>query len=147
MLDLSESLEVAIFFATHRFQRGTTGCAYEFVGTNCRKSVIYLFRNNPDEMRTYKSKERIIHKLEPLRPKRQGCLVSMSAPHALNLPADFLVGLIKLDFEDSTHGSQLDSVMLFPDDREDAFLRGLKANRNARKYVSDFACVSMEAAQ
>lgn len=138
VLDLTESLDVAIFFATHRFQRREEECVYEFVGTNSRRSVIYLLRENPREMRTYQSDERIIRKLEPLRPKRQQCMISTSGPHALNLPADFLVAMIRLDFGADKLGSSSDSATLFPDDTQDAFLRALKSHPDARKYLSDF---------
>jgi hypothetical protein len=125
VLDLTSSLDVAIFFATHRFSRVENICAYEHIGTNNRKAVLYVLREEHREMQIYERDERVIQKVPPLRPKRQDCVISTSAPYALNLPADFLIGVIVLDFDAPTNESQLATTYLFPSDAEDAFAKAL----------------------
>jgi len=138
LLDLTSSLDVAIYFATHKFKRQATHCSYDFVGTNSRKSVIYVLREDVREMQLYEREERIIQKLLPVRPIRQQCVVSRSGPCAINLPADFIVGVISLRFDTTAPGSSLTTEELFPDDKEDLFLRALKTSPFATKYLTDF---------
>jgi FRG domain len=139
LLDLTTSLDVAIYFATHKFKQGIANSSYEFIGTNARKSVIYVLREDQREMQTYESSERIIQKLLPLRPCRQACVVSASGPYSLNLPADFLLGVILLDFDASTPGNSVTTEELFPNDTDDLFLRALKISSFAKKYLTDFS--------
>ena len=138
MLDLTESLDTAIFFASHQFHRTGNECTYEFVGTNSRKSVIYVFRENR-EMHDYERNESILQKLNPLRPIHQQCVVCTSSPYALNLPLDFLWGVILLEFDSHVRGSAATVDDLFPTDAQDAFLRGLKENSFAKPHLTDFA--------
>ncbi len=44
VLDLTSSLEVALFFATHQYIKDN-GDSYKFIGTNNGKAVIYLIRD------------------------------------------------------------------------------------------------------
>jgi len=138
LLDLTTSLDVAIYFATHRFKRQATLCSYDFVGTNSQSSVIYLLNEDAGEMEAYQSAERIVQKLLPLRPMRQQCVVSKSGPYSINLPGDFIVGVILLQFDTNDRGSSLTTEELFPNDTEDLFLRALKMNPFAKKHLTDF---------
>lgn len=138
VLDLTTSLDVAIFFATHQFQKLGVTSSYSPVGTNNRKSVIYILRENHREMQAHESQESIILKLPPLRPQRQHCVISASAPYALNLPADFLIGVIRLDFDSTTNESGFVTSDLLPDDSQDAFLKALKTYSPTREHLTDF---------
>lgn len=138
VLDMTSSLDVAIFFATHRLTRVENVCTYEHVGTNSRKAVLYVLRENHREMQAYEQDERVIKKLPPLRPMRQDCVISKSAPYALNLPADFLIGVIFLDFDSPSNESKLAPRYLFPCDDEDSFLKALKTSSYAREHLTDF---------
>lgn len=138
LLDLTTSLDVAIYFATHKFKRQETICSYDFVGTNSQKSAIYLLNEDAGEMEVYQSAERIVQRLLPLRPIRQQCVVSKSGPYAINLPGDFIVGVILLQFDTNDRGSSLTTEELFPKDTVDLFLRALKMNPFAKKHLTDF---------
>lgn len=138
VLDLTTSLEVAMFFATHKFRKLSSGCSYEFIGTNERKSVIYVLREDHREMNRHESLDPILRKLQPLRPQRQHCIISLSSPYALNLPADFLVGVIRLDFDSRSNECGVNAQHLLPDDKDDAFLKALKSNPFAKDHLTDF---------
>jgi hypothetical protein len=138
VLDLTTSLEVAMFFATHRFVQKPSGCAYKHVGTNDRRSVLYVLREDVREMQSYESDDRVIKKLFPLRPMRQACVISKSGPYALNLPADFLIGVIQLDFESITNESNLSVDYLFPGLAEDAFARALTVSPFVKRHMTSF---------
>jgi FRG domain len=139
VLDLTSDLDVALFFATHRYQPGSDGelCSYTNVGTNGRQSVIYVIRENKTEMEVH-GRDRILEDLDPLRPKRQSCVVCRSGPDAMNLAADFLYGIIALDFDDLPP-IKYDVLDLFPGLNSDRFLRALKANVRHPQYVTVFA--------
>jgi len=89
-------------------------------------------------MQVYESKERIIQKLPPLRPRRQKCVVSASGAYAVNLPADFLTGVILLGFDSPDKGSSATTEKLFPNDIDDLFLRALKTSPYAQEHLTDF---------
>lgn len=82
--------------------------------------------------------ERVLNKLKPLRPIRQSCVICRSSPFALNLAADFLVGIIKMSFDDAKPGKYSTSY-LFPDQSEDNFLAALKKKLLHPEYVMDFS--------
>ena len=139
VLDLTSDLDVALFFATHRYQAGSAHklCSYDNVGTNGRSSVIYVLRENETEMQV-NGRECVVEELDPLRPKRQSCVVCRSGADALNLAADFLYGIIALDFDQvppMKHGVN----DLFPGVNSDRFLRALKANVRFPEYVTEFS--------
>lgn len=140
VLDLTSSLEVAKFFATHKFSRTVSCCKYDFIGTNFRKSVIYLLREDHREMQAHESENSVVTKLSPLRPQRQHCVISRSAPYALNLPADFLIGVIQLDFDSDENECNLKYQDLMPDDADDHFLKALKSFGPTRDRITDFSC-------
>jgi hypothetical protein len=137
VLDLTIDLDVALYFATHGFPQGLPKNRYHFVGTNGRRAVLYVFRQDKREMHAHEH-ERIIEHLKPLRPIRQSCVICRSAPFALNLAADFLVGVLKLDFDEATLGT-LDAHHLFPGQNEDAFLTALKKRLLRPDLVTDFS--------
>ncbi len=141
ILDLTTSLETAIFFATHAFKKIGKCCSYEFVGSNQRRSLLYVFREHSAEMVRHNVEEEMIRNLDPLRPKRQDCVIAKSSNYALNLPADFLEGIILFDFDLGTGDICYSVPHLFPTEEEDPFLRALRRNPHARKHLTDF-CLS-----
>jgi FRG domain len=138
VLDLTSSLDVALFFASHRLQRDTNGLRYTFVGSNNGRSVLYVFRQDKTEMREYEH-ERVMNKLRPLRPERQSCVICLSSSYALNLAADFLVGVIKMDFPHELP-RKFTTSDLFPGEAEDKFLSALKRKLLHPEYVTNFQC-------
>ncbi len=139
VLDLTSDLDVALFFATHRYTPGSGSelCSYANVGTNGRSSVIYVLRENQTEMEVH-GRERILEDLDPLRPKRQSCVVCRSGPDAMNLAADYLYGIIALDFDDAPP-SKYGVPELFPDIDSDRFLRALTKTVRLPEHVTVFA--------
>lgn len=126
VLDLTSDLDVALFFATHRYTssaNGGSGSGYDAVGTNARKSVIYVIRENATEMRAHEH-HRILADLAPLRPIRQSCSVCQTGPDAMNLAGEFLVGIVALDFDEPPI-AKYDTQTLFPGPNEDKFLSAL----------------------
>ena len=123
MLDLTSDFDVAIFFATHTYEGQGLDSCYRFVGTNDRKAVLYLLRAEATEMFRHERK-RVLDLVAPQRPARQHCVVAGSAPWALNLPADFVVGVIQLSF-DLTAPGRYGVADLFPSTSDDRFLAAL----------------------
>jgi|GEM_PF-1105647 len=137
VLDLTTEFEVARFFATHKLQRTDDRWHYDFVGTNEGQAVIYVVKENPREMVEHQSAEAVIKMFDALRPQRQGCVISMSSSFALNLPAEFVVALIRLDFKDD-EGPVLDTKTLFPGADEDRFLKALQGVPISATKLIDF---------
>lgn len=135
-LDLSSDLRVAMFFASHRFVPNSGDTRYQFVGSNGSKSILYLFRHKQDEMAEY-AHDRVLHDLQPLRPKNQSCVVCRSGPYALNLAGLYLVGAIRIDFE-LPESERLSARELFPDAHEDSFLAALLGNCKHPERVTEF---------
>ena len=136
VLDVSNDIDTALFFATHNYSRNQDGSTYNPVGSNEGKSIIYVFQFNQQEMEPIK-RDFVIDKLSPVRPERQACVVIQSSPFAVNLPNEFLVGAIRLEGSGPWE-SDRDMLHLFPDDSEDFFLRTLKTMRVASRHVTDF---------
>ncbi|GAB2913716.1 hypothetical protein GCM10027093_60250 [Paraburkholderia jirisanensis] len=132
-LDLTADLDIALFFATHKYDRLTDG--YDFVGNNDGKSVLYVFSQNNTEMAPHVN-NRVLGNLEPLRPIRQSCVICRSDPFAMNLAADFLVAVISLDFELKPGAKNSD--YLFPSQKEDAFLAALRQGLRYPEHVAGF---------
>jgi hypothetical protein len=135
-LDLSSDLRVAMFFASHRLVPNTGDTHYQFVGSNGSKSILYLFKHKQDEMAEY-AHDRVLHNLQPLRPKNQSCVVCRSSPYALNLAGLYLVGAIRIDFE-LPEAERLSAHELFPDAHEDNFLAALIGNCKYPERVTAF---------
>lgn len=123
VLDLTSELDVALFFATHALEGAGLRSSYRFVGTNNRQAVLYLLKEDEREMLVHE-RRRLFDALDPQRPAKQHCVIATSASWAINLPADFVRAVIRLDFDLSeivgpgTHN-------LFPSPKEDRFLRAL----------------------
>jgi hypothetical protein len=124
VLDLTSSLEVALFFATQKFARTDGLCSYNFVGTNQRKAIIYVLRQDQNETLEYHRGE-LLKTLDPQRPKRQACIVMPTNTYAMNLAADFLVAAIRLDFDMANPGA-LSATDLFPDEKDDQMLSAFR---------------------
>jgi hypothetical protein len=123
VLDLTSDIEVAIFFATHKLEKINNRHQYNFIGSNNRKSVIFLFNYDEDEMREY-TRHRVVDRLKPLRPERQFCKICTSGPYAINLAGLYLVEVIHLDF-DLDHPGRYSTCDIFPSHHEDRFLAAL----------------------
>lgn len=137
VIDLTSSLDVALFFATHKYTCNNNESNYEFIGTNNGKSVIYLIRGNDREMVSHHD-DRILDKIPPERPKRQNCIISRSAPLAVNLPALFLEGIINLDFNLNEKDSPKTMRDLFPDESNDKFLQAIRKGASHPDKVTYF---------
>jgi len=137
VIDLTASLDVAIFFATHKYTSSNGVSNYEFVGTNDGKSVLYLIRGSDQEMVTHEN-DLVLNKIPPERPQRQHCVISKSSPFAVNLPAFFLEGIINLEFELDETESPKKTHDLFPNEEEDKFLGALRRGISQPDKVSYF---------
>ena len=122
----------------HRYVSNASHTTYEFDGTNSRKSVLYVFAENKKEMNEHDAKDAAIKDLTPLRPLRQKCVISRSGTYATNLPADFLIAIIQLDFDLHSNPFNLTTEYLFPGADEDRFLQALKLHPQAKNRISDF---------
>jgi hypothetical protein len=136
MLDLSTDLEIARFFATHKFSVSNGLARYDFVGTNHGHSVIYVFRPNGFASYSYEN-ERLWERLTPLRPQRQSCVTHLTDTYCINLPADFLEAVIFLDFDDIAVGDAT-AAILFPDAAEDRFLQALLNTHSFKDHATTF---------
>lgn len=136
VLDVTREIDTAIFFATHRYKRVSGRSTYIPVGSNNGRAIIYILKFAPTEMKSA-SHDQVLTVISPLRPERQACVVVGSSPFAVNLPADFLVGAVRL--EGSGPWELSTSVHhYFPNDRDDRFLRALKSHRFASLHLTDF---------
>lgn len=137
VIDLTTSLDVSLFFATHKYSCINGVSNYDFVGTNNGRSVLYLIRSDEKEMvRHYQ--DRVLDRIPPERPKRQHCVVSRSSPYAVNLPAFYLEGIINLEFDLIESELNMDMRHLFPDEEEDQFLKAIKKGIAFESKISHF---------
>jgi hypothetical protein len=138
LLDLTSDVDVALFFASHQFESDDDArLTPTFVGTNSRNAVLYVFRPDVTEMRGHEH-HRALEKFHPQRPIRQFCHVAFCGQDALNLPAEFIHGIIALDFDDLPGGGRL-AQDLFPNVSDDPFLGSLKENLLKPQHVSSLA--------
>lgn len=139
VLDLTSDPEVALFFATQKFERVGAHCRYNFVGSNNREAIIYVIRHDKNEALEYQ-RTRMLEAFDPQRPTRQSCVIMGSNQFAMNLAADFLVAAIRLDF-DMTAPGRLTTSDLFPLDSADPMLATFKRHLigAARYDLTDFA--------
>lgn len=126
VLDLTSDPQVALFFATQKFARSGERARYDFAGTNERRAIIYVLRQDRDETLAYE-RDKMLEELDPQRPKRQACVVMPTSPYAMNLAGDFLVAAIQLDF-DMTEPGSLTAEHLFPGAAEDRLLGAFRNN-------------------
>jgi len=138
LLDLTTDIDAALFFATHRLDAdpGTGHLTATFIGTNARQSLIYVFRENVEEMGEHEH-HRALERCKPQRPLRQSCVVSLGGQDALNLPLEFVFGVIRLDCDDVPIGKYA-AVDLFPNESQDDFLAALKSKLRFPHYVTTF---------
>lgn len=135
-LDLSSDLGIALFFSSHKFVPNGGMSQYRYVGNNESKSILYVFREDKTEMAKY-AHDRVLHELEPLRPKHQSCVICRSSPYALNLAGLYLVAAIRIDFE-LPLAERRSTSELFPDSKEDTFLAALLENCRQPEWVTNF---------
>jgi len=138
VIDLTSSLDVALFFATHQYIQNNGRSTYNYIGSNNGKAVIYLIKDSRQEMLVHEN-DRVLNKLPPERPKRQHCVISRSSALAINLPAFFLEGIIQLDFEINNYESQKKIMEFFPSEDKDKFLAALKKGLRYPNMVTNFA--------
>ena len=138
LLDLSSDINIALFFATHRFSKlpDSGRCTYEYIGTNNRRSVLYVLRENSDEMEAHQH-HRAIEGFKPQRPMLQSCVVAYGGMDALNLPLEFLFGVIAFDF-DELNSSEYKIESLFPSAQQDSFLAALLKHLPYPQHVTIF---------
>lgn len=122
LLDLTSDLDVALFFATHKFSKDdqSNRSTYEFISTHNRQSLLYILQENSHEMGTHEH-HRALETFKPQRPVNQSCVVALGGMDALNLPLEFLFGVIVLDFDDISR-SKYAIETLFPVPNEIGFL-------------------------
>ncbi len=120
-LDLTTDLEVAFFFATHKFGSLDSRATYEFVGTNDGQSIIYVLSLQEGDMHT-NERDQVMKVAKPERPLRQSCVVASTNAWSINLPADYIVGAIFLDYDMDVAG-QYGAHELFPRPCEDPLLK------------------------
>lgn len=138
VLDVTGSIDVALFFATHQLARLRGSCSYHFDGTNRRRAVVYVFRFDHTEMlQPNIADEPVLRGSRPLRPVNQDCYIAKSSSYAMNLPAEFLDGVVLLDFETSSFDGPTQKA-LFPGSQEDGFLRALYRLPLAAGIFTDF---------
>jgi len=135
-LDLSSDLRIALFFASHKYRSPASGPEYQFVGSNEGKSILYIFKHDRHEMPEY-AHGRVLHNLEPLRPKNQSCVICRSSSLAINLAGLYLVHAIRIDFELPLAERML-TRELFPSSTEDKFLAALLANCRFPDRIQNF---------
>ncbi len=138
VIDLTSSLDVALFFATHQYVKHNNRDCYNFVGTNNGKAVLYLIQYDQNETVAHDAAERVLSKLTPERPIRQHCVISRSSAFSINLPAFFLLGIVYLDFPIDDRDSKSLAASYFPDTNEDKFLAALKSGALHPEYITDF---------
>jgi hypothetical protein len=138
VIDLTSSLDIALFFATHQYIRRSGKDRYDFVGTNNGKAVLYLIQGNQNEMKAHDASERLLSRLTPERPLRQQCVISRSSAFSINLPAFFLLGIVYLDFPMDGSDSKSMVASYFPDTNDDRFLAALKSGALYPEHITDF---------
>lgn len=138
VLDLTESLNVALFFATHKYEKTEFLSNYKFVGSNNKQSVIYLLRFDKNEMERHNERNEFLKYLEPLRPIKQKCVVCRTNQYSINLPAFYLDKVIILDFDINENISGLSYKDIFPDENSDKFLNAIYNKSIKKEAVTIF---------
>lgn len=138
LLDLTESLEVALFFATHKYEKIGSESTYNFIGSNNRQSVIYLFRFNKNEMEKHYKKDKLLKYITPLRPIKQKCVVCRTNQYSINLPAFYLEKVLILDFDINENISRINQKDIFPNKKSDKFLNAIYENCFKKDAITIF---------
>lgn len=137
VLDLTESVDVALFFATHKFQLSDGLSSYKFIGSNGGKSVIYVFSQIKHETERHDERQDILKYLKPQRPVRQKCVVCTTSQFAINLPGLYLREVILLDFE-ILHNLGVISEGILPGRTNDKFLDALSTKLIKKQHITQF---------
>ena len=138
VLDLTESLEVALFFATHKYKISNSISSYDFIGTNNKQSVIYALRLDKNEMERHNERNEFLKYLEPLRPIKQKCVVCSTNQYSINLPALYLEKVIILDFNIMENISGISTEDIFPHMGNDKFLKAIYDKLHKKNAVTIF---------
>ncbi|MGN7986224.1 FRG domain-containing protein [Pedobacter sp. 22226] len=138
VLDLTESLEVAIFFATHKYERKAPYSTYQFIGSNNRQSVIYLLRFDRREMERHDERDNFLKYLEPQRPIKQKCVICQSDQYAINRPACFIEKVLVLDFDIEKNISGITAEDIFPNHKVDKFLNAIYDKSFNKEMITRF---------
>lgn len=138
VLDLTTSLDVALFFATHKYSSNDSISEYKFIGTNQGQSVIYLLEFAKGEMEQHDERNEFLKYLEPQRPNKQKCVICNTGQYSINLPAFYLKAIIILNFDMSENERILKTEDLFPNKANDKFLKALHQNLYKREFVTLF---------
>jgi len=136
VLDLTESLEVALFFATHKYEKSKS--TYHFVGSNNKQSVIYLLRYDKNEMERHDERNVILKHLEPLRPIKQKCVICGTSEYSINLPAFYLEKVLILNFDINENISGINTKDIFPNKETDKFLNAIYENCLKKDVITVF---------
>lgn len=139
VLDLTESLDIALFFATHKYENINSVSNYRFIGSNNRQSVIYLLRFDKNEMERHDDRNEFLKYLEPLRPRKQKCIVCRTDRLSINLPALYLEKVIILDFDINENISKINSNDIFPNRENDKFLNAIYNKLIKKDAITIFA--------
>ncbi|TCC98513.1 FRG domain-containing protein [Pedobacter hiemivivus] len=137
VLDLTESLDVALFFATHKFQQLDGLSSYQFIGSNGGKSVIYVLSYIKYEMERHEERQDILKYLKPQRPVQQKCVVCSTNQYAINLPGLYLREVILLDFEIPNNLGVIPEQIL-PGRAMDKFLDTLSNKLSKKQHITQF---------
>lgn len=139
VLDLTESLEVALFFATHKYQQTEALSNYKFIGSNDKQAVVYVLDYVNVEMQRHNERDDFLKYLEPQRPVKQKCVICQTNQYSINLPALYLKSAIILDFNISNNISGLTAEDIFPYKDEDKFLKALYEKIHIKDHVTIFS--------
>lgn len=138
VLDLTSSLDVALFFATHKFEKKERLSTYTFVGSNNKQSVLYVLGYNSREMKRHDERDEFLKYLEPQRPIKQKCVICPTNQYSINLPALYLRGVFLLDFEVTENISKLSPEDIFPNKDDDTFLKSLSGTLFKKEHITIF---------
>jgi hypothetical protein len=138
VLDLTESLEVALFFATHKYQKVDNLSTYNFVGSNSGQSVIYVLGFDKNEMEKHDGRDEFLKYLEPQRPVQQKCVICRTNQFSINLPAFHLKKVLILDFDISNNISGIVPEDIFPGKAADKFLTAILEKIQIKENVTAF---------
>ena len=137
VLDLTESLDVALFFATNKYEKKGDLSTYNFVGSNNGQSVIYVLRYN-NEMERHDQRDEFLKYLEPQRPIQQKCVVCRTGEYAINLPNLYLETVLVLDFDFPKEKSKIKTEQIFPGKDTDKFLNSILQKLFRKENITVF---------
>lgn len=123
-LDISFDIDTAIFFATHKFQFNSEGCAYHSkIKKGDHRGVIYgfCFRDPPVKKTEFLIKDfDLFETYKPVRILRQNCGLPLFNEYERNIASTDLDFIIYLDKNFDYEGRKTPSYM-FPNAEDDPF--------------------------